>query len=110
MARVNTETPQSWSMCRGAGLVRSPMPAQPAPVARTDGITNPIQSGDANGEEIPAEVRAQGTSARRAWLRERLARRQEQEYDEHRQEARAVDVNRPLCEFCCLERSEDPSC
>ena len=88
---------------RGAGTVRNSTIAPPAPVARTDGSTAPVQSTGANGEEIPAEVQAQGTSARRAWLRERLARRQQEEYDEHRQEARAVDVNRPLCKFHCLE-------
>ncbi|KIX07189.1 uncharacterized protein Z518_01842 [Rhinocladiella mackenziei CBS 650.93] len=47
-------------------------------------------------EEIPAEVRAQGVSARRAWLRERFARQQERSYDERADEARAVDVSRPL--------------
>ena len=81
---------------------RSTMPAQPEPVATTDGTATPVQSRGANQEEIPEEVRRQGTHARRAWLRQRLASRQQQQYDEHAQEARAVDVNRPLCKFHCL--------
>jgi len=46
--------------------------------------------------EVPAEVEAQGASARRAWLRDRLARREREEYDQHAQEVRAVVENRPL--------------
>jgi Ring finger domain len=66
------------------------------------GNVSPTVQG-ANAEEVPAVVRAQGTSARRAWMRESLARRQEQQYDEHAQTARQVDVGRPLCEFPFLE-------
>lgn len=49
--------------------------------------------------EVPAEVAAQGIHARRAWLRQRLARQQEQEYSEAAAEARNVDERRPRCEF-----------
>lgn len=47
-------------------------------------------------DEMPADVRAQGTSARRAWRRERLATQQAQEYGNLAQEARVVDESRPL--------------
>ena len=80
---------------RGAGLVRRSDIASPAPVARTDGVTSPVQGSGANAEEIPAAVRAQGTSARRAWLRERLARNQEQQYVEHaRRQGRRMSIGR----------------
>ena len=39
-------------------------------------------------DEMPADVRAQGTSARRAWRRERLATQQAHEYGNLAQEAR----------------------
>lgn len=51
-------------------------------------------------DEMPAEVRSQGISARRAWRRERLARQQAQSYDQQANEARTVDISRPLCKFC----------
>jgi hypothetical protein len=59
-----------------------------------------IESRRGDLDEVPEEIRAQGTQARRAWLRERLIRRQQEQYNENSQEARNVDVNRPLCEFC----------
>lgn len=46
-------------------------------------------------DEVPAEVAAQGTSARRAWLRERFARREQRQYEEGAAQARAVDEARP---------------
>lgn len=55
------------------------------------------ESQGANAEEVPAEVAARGTAARRAWLREQVARRQQEQYEETAQEARNVDVRRPLC-------------
>jgi hypothetical protein len=48
-------------------------------------------------DEPPAEVVAQGAAARRVWMREQVARRQEQQYAETAEEAREVDVRRPLC-------------
>lgn len=50
-------------------------------------------------EDMPAEVRSQGITARRAWRRERLARHQAQTYDQQAHEARTADVSRPLCKF-----------
>ncbi|KIW11079.1 hypothetical protein PV08_10378 [Exophiala spinifera] len=47
-------------------------------------------------DEMPAEIRAQGTSARRAWRRERLARQQAREYGQQADQARVVDESRPL--------------
>jgi Ring finger domain len=78
---------------------RSTLPTQPAAV-HTDG-TAPVQplSHGAIVAEVPAEIAAQGTHARRAWLRERVARRQQQQYDEQAQTARQVDEGRPLCKF-----------
>lgn len=51
------------------------------------------------GEDMPAEVRAQGASARRAWRREQLATQQARNYDQRANEARTVDVSRPLCKY-----------
>lgn len=50
-------------------------------------------------EEMPAEIRSQGITARRAWRRERLAHHQAQTYDQQAHEARTADVSRPLCKF-----------
>ncbi|RVX75574.1 hypothetical protein B0A52_00927 [Exophiala mesophila] len=47
-------------------------------------------------DDMPPEIRAQGTSARRAWRRERLARQEASNYNEQAEEARAADVARPL--------------
>lgn len=55
-----------------------------------------------NEDEIPAEVRVQGTSARRAWRRELLARQQAQDYSHQAEEARITDLSRPLCKFFCF--------
>ena len=74
-------------------------PAQPAPIARTGTTLSPVQSPSADAEQIPAEIRAQGTHARRAWLRERLASRQQQQYNENHQQAERVDVGRPMCKL-----------
>ena len=49
---------------------------------------------------VPPEVEAQGTEARRQWLRQRLARRQSAAYMEQAREAERQDVGRPLCK--CL--------
>ncbi|RMD42426.1 hypothetical protein DV735_g2726, partial [Chaetothyriales sp. CBS 134920] len=51
---------------------------------------------DTHTTEVPAEVRAQGTSARRAWLRQRMASLREQDYTQAAEEARAADETRPL--------------
>lgn len=50
-------------------------------------------------EDVPADVAAQGTEARRNYLRERMARRQSAAYAEHAREAQEVDIGRPLCEL-----------
>lgn len=47
--------------------------------------------------EVPAQVRAQGVSATRAWRREEVARQQATAYDQQADETRAADVSRPLC-------------
>ena len=48
---------------------------------------------------VPPEVEAQGTEARRQWLRQRLARRQSAAYMVQAREAERQDVGRPLCEY-----------
>lgn len=45
---------------------------------------------------VPPEIAAQGAAARRAWRRERLARQQEQAYDQQAQTVRDVDEARPF--------------
>lgn len=45
---------------------------------------------------VPDEVARQGVAARRAWRRERLARAQQQSYDEQAENARVADEGRPL--------------
>jgi len=45
---------------------------------------------------MPPEVSSQGSSARRAWRRERLARQQDEVYHEQEASARQADVGRPL--------------
>ncbi|RMZ76784.1 hypothetical protein DV737_g4676, partial [Chaetothyriales sp. CBS 132003] len=87
------------------------MRAPSAPVTATAPSSNPNGTGHTyNGlndmtstastsmpsTEVPAEVRAQGTSARRAWFRQRMARLREQEYSQAAEEARVVDETRPL--------------
>ncbi|KAL2426185.1 hypothetical protein ABEF95_012445 [Exophiala dermatitidis] len=47
-------------------------------------------------DEMPHEVGTQGVAARRAWRRERLARQQTHNYNEQANEARTLDVSRPL--------------
>lgn len=60
-------------------------------------------------EEMPADVRAQGISARRAWLRERLVRRQARDYQERADEGRVAEASRPLCKYSQLISSKtDP--
>ncbi|RMZ89963.1 hypothetical protein DV736_g2794, partial [Chaetothyriales sp. CBS 134916] len=60
-----------------------------------DDMTNNASMSTHN-TEVPADVRAQGTSVRRAWLRERMASLREQEYTQAAEEARVVDETRPL--------------
>lgn len=45
---------------------------------------------------VPSDIAAQGAAARRAWRRERLARQQEEQYNEQAETARQADVGRPL--------------
>ncbi|KAJ9611258.1 hypothetical protein H2200_004441 [Cladophialophora chaetospira] len=56
----------------------------------------PSRRQTATEEEIPAEVQAQGVSARRAWLRERAARRQSRYYQERAEEGAVAEASRPL--------------
>ena len=66
------------------------------PLEETSGTQT---AGDGAAADVPAEVEAQGSSARRAFLRQQLAQQQEREYTEAAAEARAVDERRPLCEY-----------
>ena len=49
--------------------------------------------------EIPDEVQAQGASARRAWLREQIARRQARDYEQRANEGEVAEASRPRCEY-----------
>jgi type II secretory pathway pseudopilin PulG len=60
------------------------------------------RGGEMQDDEIPADVRAQGVSARRAWRRERLAQQQGRQYNEQANEAQTVDISRPLCKSFSL--------
>ncbi|EXJ73197.1 uncharacterized protein A1O5_02957 [Cladophialophora psammophila CBS 110553] len=46
--------------------------------------------------DIPADIRAQGVAARRAWLRERLVRREARSYEQRADEGRTAEESRPL--------------
>jgi hypothetical protein len=61
----------------------------------------------ATEDELPADVRAQGVSARRAWLRDRIARRQARDYQQRADEARVAEASRPLCK--CLRSLQSRS-
>ncbi|RMZ84283.1 hypothetical protein DV738_g738, partial [Chaetothyriales sp. CBS 135597] len=61
-----------------------------------DSTSNELDNLAVNNAEVPAEVRAQGTSARRAWFRQRMARLREQDYSQAAEEARAAEETRPL--------------
>lgn len=45
---------------------------------------------------VPPEIAARGAAARRAWRRERLARQQDEAYNQQAETARRADVGRPL--------------
>lgn len=77
---------------------QQPASVQTAPQAADGELIRDRQAVDAGSEEVPEEVRAQGTSARRAWLRERFARREQRRYEEGAAQAREVDEGRPACE------------
>ena len=65
-------------------------PAQTAPVTVT-----PLAA-RRQTMAVPADVAAQGPAARRAWRRERLARQEEELYNQQAETTRAADVGRPL--------------
>ena len=57
-----------------------------------------------NEDEVPTDVRVQGTSARRAWRREQLARQQARDYSNQAEEARVTDISRPMCKLTYFRR------
>jgi hypothetical protein len=57
----------------------------------------PVRRQTMTEEDMPEDIRAQGVSARRAWLRERLARRQARDYEQRADEGRVAEESRPLC-------------
>ncbi|EXJ59825.1 hypothetical protein A1O7_03972 [Cladophialophora yegresii CBS 114405] len=114
---IHVSTPASRIVTRGRGLRAISIP-RPAP--RIDLQISPDQERNAGTEmdlvpsarrlttvedEVPADVRAQGVSARRAWLRDRIARRQARDYQQRADEGRVAEASRPLCKSPCLLRS-----
>ncbi|ETI29323.1 hypothetical protein G647_01776 [Cladophialophora carrionii CBS 160.54] len=105
---LHVSTPASRLVMRGRALRAISIPT-PAP--RIDIHISPEQERSAGTEmdpmpsprrmataedEVPAEVRAQGVSARRAWLRDRIARRQARDYQQRADEGRVAEASRPL--------------
>ncbi|ETN38064.1 uncharacterized protein HMPREF1541_07688 [Cyphellophora europaea CBS 101466] len=82
-------------------VVQPPARAQTAPPADGEPVRE-RQSANAEPEEVPEEIRAQGTTARRAWLRERFARREQRQYEEGAAQARAADEGRSACKCFCF--------
>jgi len=69
------------------------------PIATAESHTTTPGSGlgeRRNTMVVPQEIAAQGPSARRAWRRERLARQQEEDYNQQAEVTRRVDEGRPL--------------
>jgi len=86
---------------RGLSVPSSRIPVQISPEqeARTASMqlnTLPSARRETTVEEIPDDVRAQGASARRAWLRERVARRQARDYEERANVAQVAEASRPF--------------
>ena len=61
--------------------------------------SSPTERRQTTVEDVPAEVQAQGSAARRAWFRERIARRQARDYQQQEEEGWAAEASRPLCEY-----------
>lgn len=78
-----------------------------AHVAGSEMHTMPPRSETLADNEMPEDVRAQGVAAQRAWRRERVARQQTRTYDEQANQARALDVSRPLCKFIAPGRPRE---
>jgi hypothetical protein len=95
------------SLRRNAQRLSAPPPSGPGPYSSANGTHESGAELQAMGnrrqtlvnEEMPPEIRAQGTSARRAWRRDRLAQREAQTYDTNADQARVADVSRPLCKL-----------
>lgn len=92
------------AMNRSVRRMSTPFRSRPHPDSSAAGAHGTVSELQPIGErrhtlndDMPADIRAQGTSARRAWRRERLARQQATNYDEQAEEALAADVARPLC-------------
>lgn len=84
-----------------------PQPPAAARVQAADGeVIRDRQAVEAQSDEVPEDVRAQGTSARRAWLRERFANREQRRYEEGAAQAREADEGRPACEFHLFSMDE----
>lgn len=105
---LHVSTPASRMTMRGRALRGHSIPA---PVLRIDTRVPAEQERDAVTEldsmqparrqtttevEVPADVRAQGVSARRAWLRERLAHRQARDYQQRADEGLVAEASRPF--------------
>jgi hypothetical protein len=88
---------------RAATSAEVASPAAEDPAANTLATELPVYSRrQTTVEDIPAEIRAQGVSARRAWLRERLARRDANEFEQRANEGRVAEESRPLCKLLAL--------
>jgi hypothetical protein len=85
LANVNVMRPPT---AAGAEVSRGASTQQPV-------ATDPEVS--AAREEVPAEIAAQGASARRAWLRERFARREQARFEDGAAQAQMADAAIPKC-------------
>lgn len=86
----------------------NPATADPATVdsaianPATDIEMGPIPSQEGLALDVlqpPPEIARRGTTARRAWRRERIASLHAREYTQQEEEARMEDQRRPLCKF-----------
>lgn len=80
------------------------MPAIPPPMVLRgvdDANRNTSTRPTVTEEVPPPEIAAQGTTARREWLRERFARRQAASYDAQVRLAHDAERARPLCKTTC---------
>ncbi|OAL31578.1 hypothetical protein AYO22_01170 [Fonsecaea multimorphosa] len=93
-------------LCKKSSLPPGYCPVQVTnlmiPMDQAGSATSPMDTGPlgrrrtTTEDEIPADIRAQGVSARRAWLRERLARREARSYEQRADEGLAAEESRPL--------------
>jgi hypothetical protein len=77
----------------GAELPRGATQAQTQQPVATDPEVNAAR------EEVPAEIAAQGASARRAWLRERFVRREQARFEDGAAQAQMADAAIPKCKL-----------